>query len=365
MLSRLSGNDPLWQGKYGAQRYQQMTSGMQNATSLSNVSQLLMYQAAKGINNSAVQKYGVEAGSPDDWLNGMVMLESGDLSLGFMKALKGGVEGAYGGDRASRIKTYMEQFGLNYTGGIAVDKMMQNLDGMTDKQISDQIAKYKADPSMKSDNTRMQDVMSKLDGILTKMGANAFGIKLAGLEKIEETTNNIYNFMTRNSPIDKKIAGQLFDLENGIEAAEFEGFSNNPVQKARLQSVAYDLTPEEMSIANANDYIQDFVSGKLTKEQFLSKVRNTKVGQNWNYARNSGLKYDSEIGPLPIKDLEIDQIENQSERNAAIKSIDLAGAKIKNNRNTAPSIIKVELSETSVNQLISEFNRQTRINIYE
>jgi hypothetical protein len=49
MLSRMTGNNPLWQGENGARRLSEMNSGLEGTTGLQSTSDIIAYRAAKNV----------------------------------------------------------------------------------------------------------------------------------------------------------------------------------------------------------------------------------------------------------------------------------------------------------------------------
>lgn len=217
LLARLSGGDPSWMGERGANRYSQMSSAMANNTSLSTTSSLIMYRTADSLLDGNEEK---ELGknkylkeSSADWLNTLAYMEKGDLSGAFLKKLKENVETSYKGDVASQVLTYKEQFGLNYQGAIEVYNMLQNLgNNATNEEIKTQIDRITGNKEFQSDSTRLQDSLNSIETAVVNLGKGSFDVKIAGLEGISNTVENIYGEMLKGgfSGSAKEIGKNLF-----------------------------------------------------------------------------------------------------------------------------------------------------------
>lgn len=168
-VSLLSGNNPLWSGKQGADRYNQMSSAMSNATALNTTSSQLIYQAMA---NTMVGKDGKEA----DWIDVMSKIEQGDWGNSkFLENYKKVLNGMYGNDKNSQIASIKDSFGLNWTGAQDVYKMIfDNTDNngkkLTPEEIDAKIKSYQTDPRTASDATTMQDALNRLNQSITELG---------------------------------------------------------------------------------------------------------------------------------------------------------------------------------------------------
>lgn len=310
MLARLSGNDPLWQGKNGARQYEKIVGGMESATSLSNTSQMMLYQAANmAINKEGAEKLLTSGGKfrgveGDSWLNSMALLESGNFSA-VMPNVKNIVNNAYGEDQASRVKTYMDMFGLNYLGGIALDKM--DFSKMSDSEINKEIANLKRDPKMLSDQTKLQNVLSNLDKTLTDLGKGAFDIKLGGLEVIEKTTTAMLGIMSKENRL--PFEEQLFDMQDNRERGVAATLKKNSLYKGNLLNFAVTATPEELSYANANNLTEQIAKGVMTPQQLRLDMAKHKSGYYYNNARDANFTINGAL----LKDRPFNEIAGNKE----------------------------------------------------
>lgn len=185
-ISLLSGNNPLWSGKQGAERYNQMSSAMSNATSLNSTSSQLIYQAMAD-----------SMGGNASWLEVMSKIEQGDWGNSeFIESYKKALNGAYSNDKYSQIASIKESFGLNWTGAQDVYKMIfegVDKDGekLTSEQIDEKIKAYQTDPKTASDATNMQEALNRLNTAITEMGRKPFELKYQGIDEISKDVKTI------------------------------------------------------------------------------------------------------------------------------------------------------------------------------
>jgi len=190
-VSMLSGNNPLWEGKYGAQRYINMSNAMANNTSLQNTSSMLMYQASK---NALVQ--GNKSSSEIDVLKFMESGQWGDPN--FLESLRTSLSGAYGNDTLSKIASLKEMFGLNWAGGEMVLNIVDNTT-KTPEELKKEIEDVVADNSFRSDETNRQDALNEINNAVVDVGRNAYVAQTA-LTDVGATVAKIYEYLTQSEP---------------------------------------------------------------------------------------------------------------------------------------------------------------------
>lgn len=209
-LSLLSGNSQLWSGRNGAQRYQSMSNAMSNATSLTSTSSMLLYRAMSNT-----------MGGNADWIDVMSEIEKGNFAdPKFLSNYKAALEGAYGSDKASAIATIKENFGLNYTGAKDFyDNILNSSNNLSPNEIQNKIKEYQENPEFKSDSANMADSLNQIENAVIQMSKNPFNLKYGSIDKIGETIDNIYSYLTQGE--DRETKEALKEYEEDIGYAPF------------------------------------------------------------------------------------------------------------------------------------------------
>jgi len=166
MFSRLSNNNPLWQGEQGAKRLQQMNSGIAGATALQSVSDVIVAGAARDVLS------GKDINARNKLLNGrasgtyideMLLMEQGTNPEMF-GAIAKTVEGLEGGNYAAKVERYKDIFKLNYAGAVDVAAMADKIgkDGYTEAQFAKEVAAMQKDTNYQSEETTWQNKINEI-----------------------------------------------------------------------------------------------------------------------------------------------------------------------------------------------------------
>lgn len=201
LLANISGNSDVWKGQQGASRYNQMASGMAANASLSTSSSLLLYKAIQ------------ESGTYASYTDVLSQMESGDVGdYDFLKKLQQNVSTAYSGDRESMIASYKDIFGLNWTGAIQIYDMLENLSLDTNGSYNtDEIKGVLTNVELKSDTTKLTDLVSDINQKLVNLGQGSFSLKVAGLDSINSTLSGVYNTL-----VAKNYEDMVDDVIDGV-----------------------------------------------------------------------------------------------------------------------------------------------------
>lgn len=195
MFTRLTNGNPLWQGEQGARRLQQMNSGISGATALQSVSDVIVANAAKNVlDNPNIDtdryfdikdKNGKTVGNrrTGTYVDEMLLMEQGNNPALFGEIAKM-VQDAEGGNAAAQIERFKDIFKMNYTGAVDVYNMAQKyLNGdMDESTFANQIAKMQKDSSFRSEETKWQDAVNRLDTNVALMAQSKFWESLKTLE---------------------------------------------------------------------------------------------------------------------------------------------------------------------------------------
>lgn len=233
MFSKMSGNDPLWTGELGFQMYNKMQSGMSAATNLSNTSQMLMYQAMRGLTGNGKNAE----------LETLKMME-GDLTVDKFKAINGIADRFYANDYFSKVSFYKNSFGLNWTQADKLASMDPSK--LTDSKLKEVIA----DSKNETDSTKMYNQLNSITESVSKISeapfdeyltllsgiAKANGVDVAKLEITKAKENKEFAYYAQNynetdTEILAKIANNPNDpLHNSLMQILEEGKISTPAQ---------------------------------------------------------------------------------------------------------------------------------------
>lgn len=231
MLYKLSGNNELFKGSEGVQRYQNMAEGIANSVNLSSSTDVLTYRAM--MDSIKGDKTG------DKRLDTLMALEAGNLSPDFMKNNFKQVMALTdnGNDILGAVELFKQQFGLNYAGAHEVYKMMINakdsdFESITAKEITDILK----NTDYQSNKSEYQDDLNELKTIITDIGEKPFKMKLAGLDLLTDTTSKIYAHIAKDS------YKGVFAEENGALFSEYESKDKKNIGKTVDQWLSKDST---------------------------------------------------------------------------------------------------------------------------
>ena len=159
MFSRLSNNNPLWQGEQGAKRLQQMNAGISSATALQSVSDVIVAGAARDVLSVAGnrEKYLGNRAS-GTYIDEMLLMEQGN-SPAMFGAIAKSVKELEGGNYAARVERFKDIFKLNYAGAVDVAAMADKIGvgGYTEQDFANEVAKMQKDKVYQSEETKWQN----------------------------------------------------------------------------------------------------------------------------------------------------------------------------------------------------------------
>lgn len=191
MFSKLSGGDEAWEGKYGFQKLSQINNGLSGATSLSTSSQILAYQAMRGIVGQTDQDGKVVKGGAylegQDVLNTLSLMEAG-LNVKSFKAISSAMNNTYGNDALSQVAAWKELSGLNYTGAMKLYQMANSgeLDNLSPDEIQDKLNELD-DKEFQTDTTNIMNSVNEIKDDVNRMSEKGLKVYLEKLEDLKET----------------------------------------------------------------------------------------------------------------------------------------------------------------------------------
>ena len=186
MFSRLSNNNPLWQGEQGAKRLAQMNSGISSATALQSVSDVIVAGAARDVLSVAGnrEKYLGNRAS-GTYIDEMLLMEQGNNPAMF-GAIAKSVKELEGGNYAARVERFKDIFKLNYAGAVDVAAMADKIgtDGYTEQDFANEVAKMQKDRNYQSEETKWQDDINHIAADTALMAKSSFWQNLGKMDNI-------------------------------------------------------------------------------------------------------------------------------------------------------------------------------------
>jgi len=188
MFSGLSGGNPLWEGKYAAQKISTMSNTIAGATNLGDINQVLTIEAARkaagGMDDEKFSKL-MGFGKTGTYLDAMLMAENG-LTPEMFKEIGKTINDLEGGNLTARVERWKSMSGLNYKGAIELDKMYRENPNMDDTAIQSKINSMKADPNYQSEETRKMNYINSIDSNVQKIGQSKFWDNFGKLEGVDK-----------------------------------------------------------------------------------------------------------------------------------------------------------------------------------
>lgn len=227
MFSRLSNNNPLWQGEQGAKRLAQMNAGISSATALQSVSDVIVAGAARDVLSVAGnrEKYLGNRAS-GTYIDEMLLMEQGTNPEMF-GAIAKSVKELEGGNYAARVERFKDIFKLNYAGSVDVAAMADKIGvgGYTEQDFANEVAKMQKDRNYQSEETKWQDDINHIAADTALMAKSNFWQNMGKLGGIAESN-------------EKKSSGNGTDLvEKAMSSA-----SNPEIGLAIAESLTTDNT---------------------------------------------------------------------------------------------------------------------------
>lgn len=186
MFSRLSNNNPLWQGEQGAKRLAQMNSGIAGATALQSVSDVIVAGAARDVLSVAGnrEKYLGNRAS-GTYIDEMLLMEQGNNPAMF-GAIAKSVKELEGGNYAARVERFKDIFKLNYAGAVDVAAMADKIGvgGYTEQDFANEVAKMQKDRNYQSEETKWQDDINDIATNTALMAKSSFWQNLGKMDNI-------------------------------------------------------------------------------------------------------------------------------------------------------------------------------------
>ena len=311
MFSRLSNNNPLWQGEQGAKRLAQMNSGISSATALQSVSDVIVAGAARDVLSVAGnrEKYLGNRAS-GTYIDEMLLMEQGNNPAMF-GAIAKSVKELEGGNYAARVERFKDIFKLNYAGAVDVAAMADKIgtDGYTEQDFANEVAKMQKDRNYQSEETKWQDDINDIATNTALMAKSSFWQNLGKMDNIAGNKMNTPKKADDGdgTNIMKKALSVASSEENAIKIAEniaLDSTINFEALETPLgQNVVAELVAEESSkLGDYSGAVKSYITG--SKGISFANLRGYKINDNSVFANlySEGTGND-ELDKLAIEEI--------------------------------------------------------------
>ena len=188
MFSRLSNNNPLWQGEQGAKRLQQMNAGISSATALQSVSDVIVAGAARDVlaGKDKEQRNALLGGlSTGTYIDEMLLMEQG-ANPEMFGAIAKSIDSLEGDNPAAQIERYKDAYKLNYHGAVSAYLMGQEyLSGKMDTStFAKKIEEMQQDKVYQSEETKWQNDINDIATNTALMAKSSFWQNLGKMDNI-------------------------------------------------------------------------------------------------------------------------------------------------------------------------------------
>ena len=188
MFSSLSSGNPLWEGKYAAQKINTISNTIAGATNLGDINQVLTIEAARkaagGMDDEKFSKL-MGFGKTGTYLDAMLIAENG-LTPEMFREIGKKITDLEGDNVVARVERWKSMSGLNYKGAIELDTMYQNNPNIGDTAIQKKIDRLKADPEYQSEETKKMNYINSIDSNVQKIGQSKFWDNFGKLEGVDK-----------------------------------------------------------------------------------------------------------------------------------------------------------------------------------
>lgn len=246
MFSRLSDNNPLWQGEQGAKRLSQMNNGIAGATALESVNDVIVMSAAKKVVDSGKADKYLGNRKTGTYIDEMLLMEQGTNPEMFGEIARS-VQSMEGGNVAGQVERFKDIYKLNYAGAVDVYQMAQKLSRgeISEQSFADSITKMQKDARYQSEETKWQDAINRLDAQVALVGQSKFW---ENLQRIEDM---IADYINRDN--DKPSSTTEDNVTNAI--AKNTGMTPEQVQR-NIQTESEKIGYNYSEIASSNTNVE-------------------------------------------------------------------------------------------------------------
>ncbi len=311
MFSKLSNNNPFWQGEQGAKLINQANRGLASATGLSKTSDIIAYraisQAYKGKEKGTLNKDGEDLYLKDGgYVNNMMLLEKGLKADNFGSIMNSITSTTT--DKQNQIEILRDMFGVNYTGATRFLNLYEKNGGNVSETDLKNILD---DPDNKNKETKNQDNINSIKDWVVKMGSKAAALKIDGMGVVVDGVTRLANKLAPNEMSESPVS------DNNI---------HRKVQEANGKlGVDYYTTKKKIE----NQVNANFSSG----ERALFKSRTENVWDNGSGVALEGAYKDvASFNPLKWDEKGVDLVKDKKgnlkgfQINTDVKDLSIYGA---------------------------------------
>lgn len=281
MFAKLSGNNPYWQGKQGAERIVSMGHSIAGSTALSSADDVIMYKAAQSALSQMDKEKRLEITGEGKWNNTPIdtylMLER-EVTPEFMGEYFKTVQGIYGDNTRGQIEEYKRGFDLNYTGAVKLYELSKKAGSMEDKDYEKEVEEIQL--TYGSNESKMIAAQNTLNNTVVNIGEKLENIKIAGLNKIGVAVQGIYDLLLGRKPSakDSGVFGDAEDKEvvTNLDKAIKENLeganSGKAIEVKGMLSSISELTPEQKKVLNKSNYFNVNGTGVEMLDNFIERA---------------------------------------------------------------------------------------------
>lgn len=236
MFSKLSNNNPFWQGEQGAKLINQANRGLASATSLSKTSDIIAYRAiSQAYDGKEESELGEDLYLKDGgYVNKMMLLERGLRTDNFGKIM----ESIYSttGSTTQRAELLKDMFGVNYSGA---SRFMNLYDKNKGKVTEEELKNILEDPDNQNKETKNQENINSIKDWVVKIGSKTAAIKIDGLGIISDGVTRLANKLAPDETFQKPLGGgnhyEEFKIKDGTATPDYYA-TKEAVNKKALEN---------------------------------------------------------------------------------------------------------------------------------
>ena len=222
MFSKLSNNNPFWQGEQGAKLINQANRGLASATGLSKTSDIIAYRA---ISQAYKDKEESALGSDlylqnGGYVNKMMLLEKGLNKDNFGTIMQSIYSTT--GSIEQRAEILKDMFGVNYTGASRFMNLYDQNGGIV---TEDELKNILEAPDNLNKETKNQENINTIKEWVVKIGSKTAALKIEGMGVVVDGVTRLANKIAPNemaaSPVSENNIHRFIQEQNGELGIEY------------------------------------------------------------------------------------------------------------------------------------------------
>ena len=267
MFYHLSGDNALWQGQQGANRFNQMNSSLANATGLQSSTDMLVYGALNVGGSYVDTMEAIEKGLNDKEAFGKIF-------NAFSK-----VEG---GNRNAVIERLRSAYGLNYTQAKQVYQMGLNLGSYSDADYKAEVAKFGNPTGAKTEQTEWQNALNDISLSMNAIGQGKWQDNLEEIKDLaKEYMGKAKGDTKHNVSVAKGSESEAVYTITDIMTEDFKALSRRTGGRGGFSSKMYSNLIDDKKGNNEYDaifaqklgeYAARYGDGKLSSQETITAL---------------------------------------------------------------------------------------------